>query len=604
MSAAPSIQLIRLSQLSASETQPRKNFDPEYLQGLADSIRDMGVIQPLNVRIKPRLFAGETEAPLFEIIFGECRCRASRIAALEEVPCIVRDWNDRQVIEAQWIENLQRKDLDPIEESEGYHALLALRDENGQPAYNVEKIAATIKKQFHYVYERLSFRDLPENGRVALLSGLIGTKIASVIARIPDPAARAQAAERIIKPDFQDAPLTVRQATELVKRDYMRQLRQAPFETEDATLVPNMGACGPCPYRSGNAKVGFGEMSGHLCTNPECFRLKAEVTWTRAQEHARAAGKRVLSPVEAEKLFTDDGKLRWDKEWVRLLDQPSGDLLVSSSKQPPKWRDLLKASAFHPEVCVARAPNGSVHEIVLLSEALQAGRIARPELFKPVKGAAAPATERQYTLESETDQGSAPPPADSKQPEGPSAAEREAERIKAERLKAKIDIAVLREVTAALVGAVDQDSASCAPGIKSKGDWVYWFAMLPLVLAHAGDQAKSIVADRRKLLREWFDGEPVACTEMILTGIESSELPGLIAELLWTQFTAWQAGECSPLLQPLLVAFSIDVPAIRARVTAELTPKPAEPPPPKKKRAKKTAATPAKTKKARKTQEE
>ena len=105
-----------ISQIEPYANQPRHHFDEGALQDLADSIREHGIIQPLTVR---RLSSG-----YYQIIAGERRWRAARIAGLSEVPAIVIEADDRKMTELSLIENLQREDLDPIEEAEGYKTLM------------------------------------------------------------------------------------------------------------------------------------------------------------------------------------------------------------------------------------------------------------------------------------------------------------------------------------------------------------------------------------------------------------------------------------------------------------------------------------------------
>ena len=106
-----------ISQIEPYANQPRRHFDEEALQDLADSIREHGIIQPLTVR---RLSSG-----YYQIIAGERRWRAARIAGLAEVPAIVIEADDRKAMELALIENLQRADLNPIEEAEGYQQLIS-----------------------------------------------------------------------------------------------------------------------------------------------------------------------------------------------------------------------------------------------------------------------------------------------------------------------------------------------------------------------------------------------------------------------------------------------------------------------------------------------
>ena len=114
--ASENLHLLPVSQIERNADQPRRNFDDAALNELADSIREHGILQPLTVR---RLASG-----YYQIVAGERRWRAARLAGLSEVPAIVIDADERKAAELALIENLQREDLNPIEEAEGYRRLI------------------------------------------------------------------------------------------------------------------------------------------------------------------------------------------------------------------------------------------------------------------------------------------------------------------------------------------------------------------------------------------------------------------------------------------------------------------------------------------------
>ncbi|MBQ5608567.1 MAG: ParB/RepB/Spo0J family partition protein [Oscillospiraceae bacterium] len=109
-------QMLPLHKVEPNPHQPRRDFDPEELQALADSIATHGIVQPLTVR--------ELESGYYQIIAGERRWRAARIAQLKEVPAVIIEADDRKVMELALIENLQRQDLNPVEEAVGYQTLM------------------------------------------------------------------------------------------------------------------------------------------------------------------------------------------------------------------------------------------------------------------------------------------------------------------------------------------------------------------------------------------------------------------------------------------------------------------------------------------------
>jgi ParB family chromosome partitioning protein len=178
--------------------QPRKDFAPEALQELADSIRAQGIIQPLIVR--------ERDGG-FELIAGERRWRAAQLAGLKELPVIVREADDGAVLQLALIENLQRENLNPLEEAQGYAELIerfSLRQED---------VAAQVGKSRAVVANALRLLKLPPEVQVYLRDGRLSVGHAKVILGLAEGEAQSLATARILE----DA-LNVRQTEELVAR--------------------------------------------------------------------------------------------------------------------------------------------------------------------------------------------------------------------------------------------------------------------------------------------------------------------------------------------------------------------------------------------------
>lgn len=187
-----------ISQVESCAAQPRKYFDDAALADLADSIREHGIIQPLTVR---KLASG-----YYQIIAGERRWRAARLAGLNEVPAIVIEADDRKAMELALIENLQREDLNPIEEAEGYKTLIE--------TYHMtqEDAAATVGKSRPTVANALRLLALDEGVREAVKNGNLSAGHARAL--LPLSAAKQrEAADHIIA-----QKLNVRQTEALVKR--------------------------------------------------------------------------------------------------------------------------------------------------------------------------------------------------------------------------------------------------------------------------------------------------------------------------------------------------------------------------------------------------
>ena len=187
-----------VSQIESCRNQPRKNFDPEKLEELADSIREHGVIQPLTVR---KLSSG-----YYQIIAGERRWRAARLAGLEEIPAVVIEADDRKAMELAMIENLQREDLNPMEEAQGYRALI---DNYGMTQ---EQAAQRVGKSRSAVANAMRLLDLEENLQVLVEDGELSAGHARALLPL-SPLLRVQAARTVTQ-----SGLSVRQTEQLVKR--------------------------------------------------------------------------------------------------------------------------------------------------------------------------------------------------------------------------------------------------------------------------------------------------------------------------------------------------------------------------------------------------
>ena len=187
-----------ISQVESCASQPRKNFDSEALSDLADSIRQHGIIQPLTVR---RLQSG-----YYQIIAGERRWRAARMAGLSEVPAVVIEADDRKAMELAMIENLQREDLNPMEEAEGYQVLME------QYGMTQEEAAQRVGKSRPAVANALRLLKLCPDVRKLVEEGAISGGHGRTLVTLSEKLQK-EAAAAIVKSD-----LSVRQTEQLVKK--------------------------------------------------------------------------------------------------------------------------------------------------------------------------------------------------------------------------------------------------------------------------------------------------------------------------------------------------------------------------------------------------
>ena len=188
---------VKISRIEPNKDQPRKNFDEDALQELAESIKQFGVIQPLIVQKRD---------DFYEIIAGERRWRAAKIAGLKEVPVIIKDYTDQEIVEISLIENIQREDLNPIEEAFAYKRLLE------EFHLKQDEVAERVSKSRTAVTN--SMRLLKLDGRVQqmVIDEMITTGHARAILAIEDKELQYQTAVRVF-----DEKLSVRETEKLVK---------------------------------------------------------------------------------------------------------------------------------------------------------------------------------------------------------------------------------------------------------------------------------------------------------------------------------------------------------------------------------------------------
>ena len=289
-----SFEAIPLEYIRASTTNPRKHFNSELLADLAASIRQMGLAQPIMVR--PIAYDMIDNSPVrYEIVAGERRYRASHLAGYQTILAVVRDLSDAEALELQVIENLQRADLHPLEEAEGYEVLMKAHD------LSAEQLAVKVGKSKAYIYARLKLCALVPEAREAFYAGKLTASTAILVARIPIAALQIKATTEITTGGL--GVLSTRSALVHIERNYMLKLKDAPFKTGDATLCPAAGACTSCPKRTGNAPELFADVAGaDVCTDPPCFAAKRDAHVIRIRVAAEAKGQVVISGKAAQKI--------------------------------------------------------------------------------------------------------------------------------------------------------------------------------------------------------------------------------------------------------------------------------------------------------------
>lgn len=191
------VQTLRISEIEPNKSQPRKDFNHEEITGLAESIREHGLIQPIIVRPMPN---GMT----YQIVAGERRWRACRILGLTDIPVIIRELDDAEVSQIALIENVQRSDLNPIEEAMAYKELISTYE------MTQESIAKTMGKSRPYIANALRLLSMPENVQHQVKTGEITVGHAKALMSIADKSRINEALDKVLNDS-----LSVRQTEKL-----------------------------------------------------------------------------------------------------------------------------------------------------------------------------------------------------------------------------------------------------------------------------------------------------------------------------------------------------------------------------------------------------
>ena len=190
---------IPISEIRSNPYQPRKTFDEESLKELADSMKDHGIIQPIIVK---KAIKG------YELIAGERRTKAAKIAGFETVPAIIRDLNDQEMMEIALLENIQREDLNPIEEAEAYKNIIELEH------FTQEEFAQKFGKSRSHVTNMLGLLNLPEVVKDSVKHKNLSMGHARALSKIEDEEKIKDLAEKVVKES-----LSVRKLEELINEE-------------------------------------------------------------------------------------------------------------------------------------------------------------------------------------------------------------------------------------------------------------------------------------------------------------------------------------------------------------------------------------------------
>ena len=205
---------VRLTKIEPNRSQPRKMFDEDALKELADSIRQFGLIEPILV---------QNRGDRYEIIAGERRWRAARLAGLKEVPVIIRDYSDREIVEISLIENIQREDLNPIEEAEAYQRLIS------EFGLKQDDVAKRVSKKRVTVTNSIRLLKLSDEVRAMVVDGRLSAGHARALLAVEDPVEQNRLALKVVS-----EKLSVRETEKLTSQAGKKKPAAEPAKPDEA----------------------------------------------------------------------------------------------------------------------------------------------------------------------------------------------------------------------------------------------------------------------------------------------------------------------------------------------------------------------------------
>lgn len=378
LSAAPVVRRFALEKIHP-DANARLDFDPVKLQELADSLKDTkGVLQPLLGMLRPD---GEVT-----LIAGERRLRASALAGFTEVEVkLVETLSRKDQLKWNFVENLQREDLKPLEKATRVKEMLQLTDETtGLPEYNRTSLAAELGISQETVGRYEALLQASEKVQRAVNDDGLDLLIGALIGSLPE-SMREQAAKEMVFRQW-GGPMKREEAQKHVAENYRRDLRKGQFNREDDTLVPDAGACSGCPFFGGNREDVAGKARGYTCLNPDCFDRKQQAHVKKVADTAEENGTKVLGQHMTGKVFQNwNNVVASNCGYVDTKVAPDGYLLKDQSGKKPTWEKILDGAG--APVVIAFDHEGKVRRLVETKVAIEAAKHTdHAGLFKPKAG--------------------------------------------------------------------------------------------------------------------------------------------------------------------------------------------------------------------------
>ena len=328
-------QNIPLKSIFPDPNQPRKFYDETAMDELTNSIKESGVLQPILVREQPE------RHDMYLIVCGERRYRASKTAGLKEIPAIIRSITDEEALQLQIVENLQRKDVHPMEEAVAFKSL--------HEKMAIEEIANRVGKSEKYVARRIKLTDLIEEFQTILYGNHMDLTEASMLAKL-DHDQQTEILKELAPKDWKKKQGEWRMGniTRYCNKA-SNELSGSGFKLTDAKIYPEAGACSTCKFNSANQPLLFDDKKA-ICSKPSCFAIKQNRS--RVAKFEKVAADPNVVCVILDSYLTDDDE-RMQKQaaidaGIKILDHKLFERAYE--EEPPQtWEEWLEDEKWNYE---------------------------------------------------------------------------------------------------------------------------------------------------------------------------------------------------------------------------------------------------------------
>jgi ParB family chromosome partitioning protein len=308
------LKYVLLSEIEPDPNQPRKYYDEKEMDELTASVREKGVLQPITIRKNPG-----TGKP-YMLVCGERRYRAAlsvntAFKTRNTIPVSIQELTDDEALQLQIIENLQRKDVHPMEEAVAFKSLM----DNGM---DVKEVAAKVGKNEYYVRQRAKLNGLAKTWQDAYYANRISSSLAITLCTFDE-----KTQNEIWKNDGSHYSGRIDLSNYVINK-YRGDLLRASFDLSDATLDKKMGACNSCPFNSAVASLFPEAAANPICSNRQCFKHKSDINFDRKLKDALADPEVIL--INPEYYSSEDNLTRkLEKEGLKILNgQSKGNFSV------------------------------------------------------------------------------------------------------------------------------------------------------------------------------------------------------------------------------------------------------------------------------------